>query len=391
MSRMRNHRGQRTYVAVTWCLLIVVAACPAVAAEPLAPERMANVDQLINQAIARAEIPGAVLLVGRGDNIVYEKAYGNRSVRPTTRPMTVDTVFDLASLSKSVGCAPSVMLLAERGKLILTDPVAKHIPAFAANGKEAITIAQLLLHQGGLIADNAMADYQDGPAAALMKICALKPSKEPGKSFVYSDVGYIVLGELVRAVDGRGLDRFAREEIFVPAGMTETLYCPGPELAARSAPTQMRQGHWMQGEVHDPRAYALGGAAGHAGVFSTARDLSRFCRMILAGGVIDGKRVLAEATVREMTRARSLPDGTAWRTYGFDVDTGYSSCRGERFEARKTFGHTGFTGTMFWLDPEHDCYFILLTNSVHPDGKGKTIQLRKAVATDVGEALLGAK
>jgi CubicO group peptidase (beta-lactamase class C family) len=223
----------------------------------------------------------------------------------------------------------------------------------------------------------------------MAKIYALKPSKEPGKSFVYSDVGYIVLGELVRVVDGRGLDRFAREEIFQPAGMAETLYRPGPELQARCAPTQMREGHWMLGEVHDPRAYALGGTAGHAGVFSTARDLSRFCRMILAGGIIDGKRVLAEETVREMTRPRSLPDGTAWRTYGFDVDTAYSSCRGERFDPRKTFGHTGFTGTMFWLDPEHDCYFILLTNSVHPDGRGKTIQLRKAVATDVGEALLG--
>ncbi len=360
-----------------------------IAAQTLDRARMASVDQLINQAVARTEIPGAVLLVGRGDKIVYDKAYGSRSIRPTTRPMAVDTVFDLASLSKPVGCATSIMLLVERGKLKVTDPVAKYIPAFAANGKEAITIEQLLLHQGGLIPDNAMADYQDGPAAAVAKIYALKPSKEPGKSFVYSDVGYIVLGELVRVVDGRPLDRFAREEIFLPAGMTETLYRPGADLQPRCAPTQQRDGHWMQGGVHDPRAYALGGVAGHAGVFSTARDLSRFCRMILAGGIIDGKRVLTEATVREMTRPRSLPDGTSWRTYGFDVDTAYSSCRGERFEPRKTFGHTGFTGTMFWLDPEHHCYFILLTNSVHPDGKGKTIQLRRAVATGVGEALLG--
>jgi len=352
-------------------------------------DRMARVDACINQAIERGEIPGAVLLVGQGDRTVYHKAYGNRAVRPTTRPMATDTVFDLASLSKPVGCAVSIMLLAERGKLRLSDPVAKHIPAFAAKGKEGITIAHLLLHQGGLIPDNPLSDYSRSREDALASIYALAPQTSPGLAFRYSDVGYIVLGEVVRAVDGRPLDPFAREEIFGPLGMSDTMYKPSEALRARCAATEKRGDRWMVGEVHDPRAYALGGVAGHAGLFSTAADLARLCRMLLNGGELEGKRVLAEQTVREMVEPRSLADGSNWRTYGFDVDTGYSTCRGERFEPRVSFGHTGFTGTMVWLDPRHGCYVILLTNRVHPDGKGSDMQFRRRVSTLVGEALLG--
>ncbi len=355
----------------------------------LDPRRMVAVDEAIRGAIDRGQIPGAVLVVGRGDAVLYEKAYGNRSVEPAVVPMTTDTVFDLASLSKPVGCATSIMLLAERGQLSLGDPVSKYIPAFASNGKERITIEQLLLHQGGLIPDNPMSDYRQGAEAALANVYALKPQKTPGQTFWYSDVGYIVLGRIVQAVDGRPLEKFAKEEIFEPSGMHDTAYNPPDAIKARCAPTEKREGRWMVGEVHDPRAYALGGAAGHAGVFSTAADLSRFCRMILGQGRIDGRRVLAEQTVRQMIQPRSLPDGTNWRTYGFDVDTAYSSCRGERFERGATFGHTGFTGTSFWMDPKHGCYVILLTNSVHPDGKGSVLALRRRVATLVAQAMLG--
>ena len=375
-------------LVMSGCLALLMPQSLA-AAEAIDPQRMASVDEAINQAIQRGDIPGAVLLVGRDNATVYQKAYGNRALQPAAAAMTTDTIFDLASLSKPVGCASSIMLLAERGKVTLADPVGKYIPAFTSNGKEQITIEQLLLHQGGLIPDNPMSDYRDGATAALANVFALKPLKAPGQGFWYSDVGYIVLGQIVRAVDGRPLDQFAREEIFQPAGMNDTAYNPPDAWKARCAPTEKREGRWMIGQVHDPRSYALGGVAGHAGVFSTAADLARFCRMILGDGQIDGKRVLAEQTVRRMIQPRSLPDGTNWRTYGFDVDTAYSSCRGDRFERGVTFGHSGFTGTSIWLDPKHNCFVILLTNSVHPDGKGSVLPLRRRVATLVAQAMLG--
>ena len=351
--------------------------------------RLADAGRLIEEAIARGDVPGAVLLVGRGDEIVHHKAYGNRALKPEPAAMTPDTIFDLASLSKPVGCATSVMLLAERGKIDLKAKVSTYLPEFAANGKDVITVEQLLLHHGGLIPDNPLDDYKSGVDEAWRRVWALRPISTPGTKFAYTDVGYIVLGKLVEAVDGRPLDRFAREEIFGPLGMTNTSYMPPAEWNPRMAPTEQREGRWMVGEVHDPRAWALGGFAGHAGLFGTAADLSRYCRMILHGGTIEGRQILKPETVRLMTRPRALPDGTGCRTYGFDVDTGYSSCRGERFEAGTTFGHTGFTGTMFWMDPKNGCYVILLTNSVHPEGKGKAVALRKQVSTAVAEALLG--
>jgi uncharacterized protein YbbC (DUF1343 family)/CubicO group peptidase (beta-lactamase class C family) len=351
--------------------------------------RFSRADELIEKAIVESKLPGAVLLVGQGDQVLYRKAYGSRAVQPQRVAMTPDTVFDLASLSKPVGCATSVMILAERGKLKLTDPVAKYLPAFAANGKQAITIEQLLLHRGGLIPDNPLPDFDKGPAAAMANVFNLAPQWLPGSRFAYTDVGYIVLGELVRAVDGRPLDRFAREEVFQPLGMKDTSYRPSDALRTRMAPTEKRGDHWMIGEVHDPRAYALGGVAGHAGLFGTADDLARYCRMILGDGQLDGKRILKETTVREMTHVRPMPDDGDTRSYVFDVDTPYSSPRGDRFPRGSSFGHTGFTGTMFWIDPGSKTYVILLSNSVHPDGRGRVVELRRQVSTAVADALLG--
>lgn len=346
-------------------------------------------DLLIETAIDRRQIPGGVLLVGLGDRVVYRQAFGARAVQPERVPMTVDTVFDLASLSKPVGCATSIMLLAERGKVKVDDPVCTYLPAFAANGKDKITIEQLLLHRGGLIADNPIADYEQGSDRALKRVMNLSPVAEPGTKFIYTDVGYIVLGEIVRAVSGKRLDQFARDEIFAPLRMADTTYLPADSIKARTAPTERRENRWMLGEVHDPRAYSLGGVAGHAGLFGTADDLARYCRMILGGGQLDGTRILSEATVREMTAPRPMPDGANVRTYGFDVDTPYSSPRGDRFPRGTSFGHTGFTGTMFWMDPASNSFVILLTNSVHPDGKGSVIALRRYVSTAVAEQLLG--
>jgi CubicO group peptidase (beta-lactamase class C family) len=361
--------------------------------QPLPPfdlEHVKRADAAIEDAIARRKTPGAVLLVGRGDEIVYFKAYGNRAVEPQIEPMTTDTVFDLASMTKPIATATSVMILAERGKLDLHAPVARYIPEFTQNGKDAVTVEQLLLHRGGLIADNPLKDYEAGPDEALRKIWALKPKHPPGTKFEYTDVGPIVLGELVRRVSGKRLDEFARDEIFVPLGMSQTSFAPLDDARlTRCAPTEKRDGRFMLGEVHDPRAYALGGVAGHAGLFGTAQDASRWCRMMIRGGKLDGRRILRGDTIGQMTTMRCLPDGTGCRGYGLDIDTSFSSCRGQRFARGTTFGHTGYTGTMFWIDPVNRCYFILLTNRVHPDGKGDVKELRKHVATIVGEALLG--
>lgn len=354
---------------------------------------MAHADRAIAEAMERGEIGGAVLLVGRGDRtggqVVYRKAFGDRSVQPTRQLMTEDTIFDLASLSKPVGCATSAMVLIERGLVDPHAPAAQYLPEFGKHGKEKITVAQLLLHQGGLIPDNALSDYRDGPVLSWERICNLKPQSAPGTAFKYTDVGYIVLGKLVEKVSGESLDAFARRNVFEPSGMTSTAYNPPDDWDAKTAPTQQREGRWMVGEVHDPRAYLMGGVAGHAGLFGTADDIGRYCRMLLNGGTIDGKSVLQPATVALMTRPQSLPDGTNLRTFGFDCDTAYSSPRGERYPRGSSFGHTGFTGTSLWIDPGSDSYVILLTNAVHPDGKGKTVALRRRIGTIAAEALLG--
>ncbi|HET6250989.1 MAG TPA: exo-beta-N-acetylmuramidase NamZ domain-containing protein [Tepidisphaeraceae bacterium] len=352
--------------------------------------KIAEADKLINDAVAAGKCPGAVLLVGRGDEILYEKSYGHRALKPVVTPMTTDTVFDLASLTKPVATAVSIMKLFDQGRIKMDDPVAKYLPGFAANGKEKITIADLLLHVGGLMPDDDLADFSDGPAAAMSKILAAAPIYQPRSRFAYSDMGYIVLGEVVHKIDGRTIDKFVADEIYRPLRMLDTCYHPDDLLKSRCAPTEQREKKWIIGEVHDPRAFALGGVAGHAGVFSTAEDLSRFCRMILAGGKLDGVRVLKESTIAMMTTPHPVPGRNGGhRTYGFDVDTAYAGIRGDRLERGVTFGHTGFTGTAFWLDPVNHCYFILLTNAVHPDGKGKILALRHEVATVVGEALLG--
>ncbi len=348
-----------------------------------------DADRAIAEAIAQKQCPGAVLLVGKGDEILYLASFGNRALLPDVVPMTNDTIFDLASLSKSIGCATSVLILADRGKIDLKKPVATYIPEFGSNGKESITVEDLLLHRGGLVPDNPLADYIGTRGEMITRIMSLTPKWKPRTHFAYSDVGFEVLGELVQRVDGRPLDQFAHEEIFAPLGMTETMYRPPESLKTRIAPTEKRDGKWMVGEVHDPRAFALGGVAGHAGLFSTATDISKWIRMINAGGVLEGKRLLSEAIVKQMLTVQALPDGTGARGLGVDIDSSYSSCRGTRFPRGTSFGHTGWTGTSYWSDPASGVYVILLSNRVHPYGKGDMKEVRSKVATACAEAVLG--
>jgi serine-type D-Ala-D-Ala carboxypeptidase len=382
------------FVRRTTCLLTLLAMTTAAHAKDrkVDLDHLEQVDSLIAQAIEKKDIPGAVLLVGRGDDVVYRKAYGNRAVEPAVEPMTEDTIFDLASLSKSMGTATSIMVLADRGKIDINAPVAKYVPAFAANGKEKVTIEQLLLHRGGLVADNSMSDYTDDPQESMQKLLKQKLKYEPGTDFIYSDMCFAVLGEVVHAVSGKPLSEFAAEEVFKPLGMKDSMYLPPADLKPRIAPTQKTKDGVLRGVVHDPRAQKLGGFAGHAGVFGTADDVGRYCRMLLHKGELDGKRIMSAKTVEEMTKTRCMPDGKNCRTYGFDVDTKLSSApRGERFEKGTTFGHTGYTGTMLWIDPVNNCYVVLLTNRVHPDDKNSSgvTQLRRKVSTIAAEAVLG--
>jgi uncharacterized protein YbbC (DUF1343 family) len=342
------------------------AAAPS--AVGMSQTQLSHIDEAIAAEIMKKQLPGAVVLVGRQGKIVWRHAYGNRTLEPQTEPMTLDTIFDLASLTKVVATATSVMILVERGQVRLGDPVARYIPEFAEMGKRNITVEQLMTHRSGFPPDNDIKDYEQGPAKAFENIWHLAPISEAGSRFIYSDVNYIVLAELIRRVSGKPLDEFSAENIFRPLGMKDTAFKLAARLQPRIAPTEKREDHWMRGEVHDPRAYLLGGVAGHAGLFSTADDLAIYCQMILGHGQYRGARVLSPMGVTRMTEARAsggnASDGNA-RGLGWDVMTGYSSNRGDLFPLG-SFGHTGFTGTSIWIDPASETFVVFLSNRVHP-------------------------
>jgi uncharacterized protein YbbC (DUF1343 family)/CubicO group peptidase (beta-lactamase class C family) len=391
-----------TNVRTPFCLLLffILLACqPTFGADVAKPEsvgvsseRLDRIDAVVREAIDRGQLPGAVVVIVHRDRVVFRRAYGLRSRKPVEKAMTPDTVFDLASLTKPVATATAVMLLVEQGKLALDDRVAKYLPAFGKNGKDGVTIEQLLLHTSGLPAVNALVAYRDGRAKAIERLCALPLAAKPGERFTYSDLGYILLAEIVERQAGSAegqrvlFDEFSCRHIFEPLGMAETTFRPGPKLRARAAPTEERDGHWLVGEVHDPRAHLLGGVAGHAGLFSTADDLAIFVRMLLRHGEYRGRRLLSPAAVRLMSTPRQVPRGL--RAYGWDVHTAYSPNRGELFPRDRGFGHTGFTGTSLWLDPDSDTAVIFLSNRVHPDGKGNINRLRGQVATLAASSIM---
>ncbi|HLJ97694.1 MAG TPA: exo-beta-N-acetylmuramidase NamZ domain-containing protein [Gemmataceae bacterium] len=351
------------------------------------PDRLARIDRVVSRAIEQGQMPGAVILILHRGAAVFRKAYGLRSKEPAATPMTLDTVFDLASLTKPIATATSVLLLVEEGKLRFSDRVAQYLPAFGQNGKNRITVEQLLLHTSGLIADNPEADYREGRSKSLERVYLLTPIAEPGARFIYSDMGYLVLGELVAKLAGMPLDEFAHQRIFAPLGMKDTGFRPIGSQRERAAPASLRNGHWIAGEVHDPRAFQLGGVAGHAGLFSTADDLAVYVTMLLQGGAIHGRRILSPLSVRAMTTPRPVPSG--FRTYGWDVDTSFSANRGELFPRGQSFGHTGFTGTSIWIDPGSQTAVIFLSNRLHPDDKGNVTRVRNQVATLAAAALVG--
>ncbi len=349
------------------------------------PRPLERIAPLVRRWIDQGQMAGAVVAVGRRDGVVYLKAFGHRRIKPSAQKMTPQTLFDLASLTKPVATATSVMILVEQGEVRLHDPVARYLPEFAQNGKHQVKVLDLLLHQGGLVADNPLSHFRHGPQRAFEHIMALKLLDPPGKRFRYSDVGFLVLGYLVERVSGQPLDQFARKHIFEPLGMHRTMFNPPGELRPLAAATEQREGRWLQGEVHDPRAALLGGVAGHAGLFSTAEDLARFAQMMLQHGQRNGRRVLAPRTVEVMTRPRRVSAG--WRALGWDVQSPYSSNRGELMSSQ-AFGHGGFTGTAMWIDPGLDLFVIFLSNRLHPDGQGRVNTLAGRIGTLAAAAVL---
>lgn len=388
--------SRSTRWALRW--LVAFSLCPGVLLAAT-PPRLADVDAVIRQAIARDELPGAVLVVGHRGRVVYRKAYGWRALLPRREPMTVETIFDLASLTKVVATTPAIMMLFEQGKLRLDDPVAHYLPEFGVNGKEHITIRQLLTHTSGLRPDPILPPGTKGYEAVLRIIYADRPVEPPGIRFLYSDCNFIVLGELVHRLSGMPLDQFVERYIFRRLGMLHTRFLPPASWRARIAPTEeidlppgerpgSGHGRMLRGVVHDPTARAMGGVAGHAGLFSTADDLAIFCQMMLDEGRIPGRRarLLTAATVHKMITPQTPPWVVALRGLGWDLDSPYSSNRGELFPLG-SYGHTGFTGTSLWLDPRSQTYVILLANSVHPYERPALSSLRSRVATLVAAAL----
>ena len=332
------------------------------------------------------------MLVGHGGRVVYRKAYGSRALVPRREAMTLDTIFDLASLSKVVATTPCVMKLFEQGKIKLNDPVARYLPEFSQNGKDDITVRQLLVHYSGLredldLKDKNSPDKWQGKDTAYKMAFAEEPEFPPGSRFLYSDINFITLGALVERVSGEALDAYAAQNIFQPLGMTHTRYRPPASWKSKIAPTEFDDDHVMlRGVVHDPTAQRMSGVAGHAGVFSTADDLAKYAQALLDGG---GK-VLAPITVEKMTTPQQPPNATAVRGFGWDLDSPFSSNRGELLPIG-SYGHTGFTGTSLWIDPTTNTYIILLTNAVHmrtvhSEG-GNAIALRTKVASAVAAAL----
>lgn len=368
-------------------LPVLAAAALAQSGFPGSP----HLDAAIEDAISRDQIPGAVCLAAKVEkdgrpSILHLKAYGSRALTPQVEPMTTGTIFDAASLTKVVATSASLMKLFEQGKVRLNDRVTEYLPAFQG-GKSDITVRHLLTHFSGLRPDLDLEPEWSGYETGIEKALADQPVAEPGQRFIYSDINFILLGEIVRAVSGKPLDQFARDEVFLPLGMQETAFNPPAEWRPRIAPTEIVKGELLRGVVHDPTTRYMGGVAGHAGMFTTAEDLARFATMILnLGKLPDGTQWVSPLTIRKFAEPQTPPIQPTLRGLGWDIDSPYSGNRGELYPLG-SFGHTGFTGTSLWIDPETRSFVILLANSVHPKLRPAITPLRAKVATIVAAAL----
>ncbi len=373
------HKMTRKHICIA---LLWMGCCVPVFSQENAAPNLNVLDSIVQTSIQNHDMPGAVLLVGHDGQVIYRKAFGDRSLEPKVETMTVDTIFDMASLTKVIATTTAVMQLEEQGRIRMNDPVVKYIPEFGQNGKANIAVRDLLTHYSGFAPDIDLTPDFNSREAAYSLAFAATPVAPPETQYIYSDTNFIVLAALVERITGITLDAYCAQNIFTPLGMSHTRFLPPADWVPQIAPTQYDENNQMlRGVVHDPRSRRMGGVAGHAGLFSTADDLSKFALALL-----DGSPVLSQAAIRKMTSPEQPANMPVLRGFGWDIDSPYSTNRGELLPVG-SFGHTGFTGTSIWIDPTTRTYIILLTNSVHPRGQGSVISLRAKVATAVAAAI----
>lgn len=381
-------------------LFVALLVCSAAVAGPTEP--LDRIAPLVEQAIRANQLPGAVVLVGRGEQLLYRKAFGFKTYSPSAQPVTVQTVFDLASLTKPLVTATLIVQLAERGQLRLTDTVGQYLPQLKDAQLQKVTLLQLLTHSSGLDSGFDRSEFWQGRQGLEAQLAKLKLKTQPGQQFVYSDIGFILLGLVAEQVTQQSLDQLAQQQIFQPLQMNDSRYLPlqarqDPQYLQRIAPTESLNGDpdykkllkgyskaYLHGVVHDPTAQRLGGVAGHAGLFSTADDVARFAQMLLNHGEFKGQRLLSPLAVQRMRSPLQI--GAESRALGWDMNTSYSSPKGDFFPAG-SFGHTGFTGTSLWIEPQSATYLILLSNRVHPDRSTSLVDLRAKLANLVAASI----
>ena len=367
---------------------LVIASASAVEINlPATTAMLQSIDSAINEAVNKSKIPGGVIWLEK-ENKKYHKAYGHQSLLPVKRAMKNASIFDAASLTKVMATAPSIMILIEQGRIALDDPVRKHLPEFNGGNKNKVTIKQLLTHTSGLRPVLPKKPAWKGYDEAIKLGISQKLVELPGKKFRYSDINFILLGEIVRRVSGKRLDRFSKEKIFQPLQMVDTNFKPARDLLPRITPTTREGNVLIHGVVHDPAARAMGGVAGHAGLFTTAPDVALFCRMIISEGKIRNVRILKKESVALMSRNQTPKlSQKVKRGIGWDIDSIYSSPRGEGFPIGESFGHTGWTGGSVWIHPKSKSFLIFLSNRNHPYERRSIKPLPRELGTLSGKAL----
>jgi CubicO group peptidase (beta-lactamase class C family) len=382
-------RPIRAIISLAVLLIYVLAGCQPVQPEPkeevppvqekIVRPDLSGIDSVVEEEIEKGNFPGAVVLVGKEDDILYWKAFGNEVIEPYEEAIDRNTVFDLASVTKPVATATSIMILKDRNVIDLDDYVGKYLPDFACNGKEQVRIKHLLTHTSGLPAYTNAAKLKEQfgnpcPDDVIEKICGFEAGSKPGEKFRYSCLGYITLAKIVEKITGKNIDEFSRENIFWPLGMKNSTYNPPAFMVKDIAATQIVEEKLLRGIVHDPLAQLMAGVSGNAGLFSNAYDLSIFCRMLLNNGTLNGKRILSPEAVTMLTTAQMHG-----RAFGFDVSSSYSWVKGS-YTSEKAFCHTGYTGTSIVCDPASEVFVIILTNRAHPNDKGASKPVRTKVA-----------
>src|SRR5688572_6116054 len=348
--------------------------------------RLASVDRIVARGIKAGGYPGASVVIGRKGYAVFQKGFGKLGWTASSPRVSADkSIYDLASLTKVVGTTTAAMLLFDQGRLDLNAPVSTYLPAFSGGWKDSVTVRQLLTHRSGLPAGRDLWRVARTPDEARAAVLATNLECRPGQCYIYSDLGADVLGFVIEAVAGASLDHLLHDRVFEPLGMNDTFYRPADSVVYRTAPTEIAppRGYPLRGEVHDENAYALGGVAGHAGLFSTAADLSIFAQMMLNGGEYNGIRILSDTVVALFTRRTAGTRALGWDTADGDGGSG-------KFLNSRSYGHTGYTGTSIWIDPEREMFVLLLTNRVHAARARRPAKVISDVRADLADAAAAA-